>query len=320
MQQRDTYDAAWKDALDTYLREFLDLCAPEIHAAIDWSRGYETRDKELQAIAPVAAKKQTVDVLVAVYLHGGGEHWLALHIEVQNQRDTALPERMFRYNTRLFDTYRRPIASIAVLGDQQAGWRPDQFAYAALGCRVGMEFPAIKLRDLDSAMLAASTNIVACIIEAHLLTMATQRKHTERAVQKFALIRSIYNRGFDAEQIRQAYRFIDTLMRLPKSLDATVYAQVQQFEQERQMTYITTAERIGIEKGERIGIEKGERVGVKKTLVTAIEAKFGAHPPQVDERLTSLIERLDITPLMLAILEAETIDELTQRITMLEAE
>ncbi len=41
------------------------------------------------------------------------------------------------------------------------------------------------------------------------------------------------------------------------------------------MQYITTAERIGIEKGELIGIEKGERIGIekggrKKALETAM--------------------------------------------------
>jgi len=37
------------------------------------------------------------------------------------------------------------------------------------------------------------------------------------------------------------------------------------------MQYITTAERIGIEKGERIGIEKGERIGIEKGERIGIE-------------------------------------------------
>ena len=39
-QPASDYDGAWKAALDVYLQEFLELCFPAIHAAIDWSRPY----------------------------------------------------------------------------------------------------------------------------------------------------------------------------------------------------------------------------------------------------------------------------------------
>ena len=34
-QLPNDYDGAWKAALDVYLQEFLELCFPSIHAAID---------------------------------------------------------------------------------------------------------------------------------------------------------------------------------------------------------------------------------------------------------------------------------------------
>ena len=37
------------------------------------------------------------------------------------------------------------------------------------------------------------------------------------------------------------------------------------------MLYITTAERIGIEKGEKIGVEKGEKIGVEKGEKIGVE-------------------------------------------------
>lgn len=36
----DDYDGAWKAALGVYLQEFLALCFPAIHVAIDRTRSY----------------------------------------------------------------------------------------------------------------------------------------------------------------------------------------------------------------------------------------------------------------------------------------
>jgi hypothetical protein len=48
----------------------------------------------------------------------GGEQWVYIHVEVQGQRDANFPERLFTYNYRLYDRYRRPVASLAVLADE----------------------------------------------------------------------------------------------------------------------------------------------------------------------------------------------------------
>jgi hypothetical protein len=44
----DDYDGPWKAALGVYLQEFLALCFPAIHAAIDWARPYSFLETELQ--------------------------------------------------------------------------------------------------------------------------------------------------------------------------------------------------------------------------------------------------------------------------------
>ena len=51
----DDFDSPWKDALHRFLSSFLAFFLPHIHADIDWSRGYEALDKELQQIARRAA-------------------------------------------------------------------------------------------------------------------------------------------------------------------------------------------------------------------------------------------------------------------------
>lgn len=38
------FDGAWKEALDSYLPQFLELCFPNVYHAVDWSRGFRSHD------------------------------------------------------------------------------------------------------------------------------------------------------------------------------------------------------------------------------------------------------------------------------------
>lgn len=44
------FDNPWKDVLEHFFRHFLEFFFPDAHAAIDWSRDYQSLDKELQQI------------------------------------------------------------------------------------------------------------------------------------------------------------------------------------------------------------------------------------------------------------------------------
>src|SRR6266853_2034535 len=102
------YDSPWKEALDVYFRAFLAFFYPLIHTDIDWSRGVESLDKELQQIAPKSAHgRRYVDKLVKVWRKNGREVWVLLHVEVQMHRQRGFGRRMYVYNTRIFDHFGR---------------------------------------------------------------------------------------------------------------------------------------------------------------------------------------------------------------------
>ncbi|WPL15301.1 hypothetical protein Thiowin_00188 [Thiorhodovibrio winogradskyi] len=44
------YDSPWKEALERFFPEFLELLFPAIHAEIIWSKGVQFLDKEFQKI------------------------------------------------------------------------------------------------------------------------------------------------------------------------------------------------------------------------------------------------------------------------------
>ena len=129
-------DSPWKEAIEHAFPEFIDFYFPRASRQIDWARGYTFLDKELQKIARDGELgRRYVDKLVRVTTLAGEEDWLCVHIEVQGEVDHDFERRMFVYNYRIFDTYDRPVASLAVLADNDPTWRPDHFEYERLGCR-----------------------------------------------------------------------------------------------------------------------------------------------------------------------------------------
>jgi hypothetical protein len=70
-----------------------------------------------QVVRDAELGRRLADALVQVTLTSGEQRWIYVHIEVQGQRDADFAQRMFTYNYRLFDRYACPIASLAVLAD-----------------------------------------------------------------------------------------------------------------------------------------------------------------------------------------------------------
>lgn len=90
------YDSPWKEALERYFPEFMAFFFPDAHADIDWDRGYDFLDKELQAVVRDAELgRRLADKLARVTARDGAEDWLLVHIEVQGQVESDFAKRMF---------------------------------------------------------------------------------------------------------------------------------------------------------------------------------------------------------------------------------
>ncbi|WP_227498549.1 hypothetical protein [Synechococcus sp. PCC 7336] len=89
---RQDFDNPWKDIIESHFAEFLAFFFPEIYAEIDWSRGYEFLNTELQQIVRDAeVGKRWTDKLVKVWRKDGNEAWVIIHVEVQGQPETVFP-------------------------------------------------------------------------------------------------------------------------------------------------------------------------------------------------------------------------------------
>jgi hypothetical protein len=278
LTDHDEFDGPWKMILEGYVPDFLAFFFPKVHAAIDWKRGYEFLDKELQSItADGEIGVRITDKLIKVWHIDGNEAWILIHIEVQNQYDPHFAERMFVYHYRLFDRFRKRVVSLAVLGDSGMTWRPTSFGYELWDCSIAFQFPIVKLIDYRSTQDALHTNAnpFATVILAHLAAQDTRQDDTARSFAKYVLTRRLYQLGYSRQNILDLYRFIDWILRLPADLDRQIWQQIRDYEEEQQMTYISTAERVGLqqglEQGRQQGLEQGRQQGLEQGRQQGLE-------------------------------------------------
>jgi hypothetical protein len=290
----DDYDSPWKEVLEHAFPEFMAFYFPEAHAAIDWSKGYSFKNTELrQVVRDAELGKRFADALVQVTLLDGTEGWVYIHIEVQGEAESQFPKRIYTYNYRLFDRYDRPIASFAVLADQNEHWRPNHFGYDILGCRHRLDFPIAKLLDYaaQADTLEDHINPFALVTLAHLRTRQTRHDPEARYQAKRTLVRLLYKRGWERQRILDLFAVLDWMMRLPDGLEAKLWQDIDQIEGETQMRYVTSIERLATERGLQKGMQQGIEQGMQKEALAILERllskRFGPLSPEIHTRLKS---------------------------------
>ena len=81
--------------------------------------------------------------------------------------------------------------------------------------------------------------------------METKQDKPTRKIWKMRLVRQLYESGYNQSDVLNLFRFLDWLLKLPKALESEFWQELRIYEEERSMPYVTSVERIGIEKGER---------------------------------------------------------------------
>ncbi|MBD2741227.1 transposase [Coleofasciculus sp. FACHB-1120] len=309
------YDSPWKEALEIYFTDFMAFFFPQAYADINWSQGYEFLDTELQQVVRDAELgRRRVDKLVKVWRQNGEETWVLIHIEVQSKVDANFAERMYVYNYRLFDRYRRQVASLAVLADEQASWRPQSYDYEIWGARVSLQFPTVKLLDYEAQWqsLEQSANPFAVIIMAHLKAQATRRNPEGRLQWKLSLVRGLYGRGYSRENILELFRLIEWMMVLPEEFQFGFEETLSRYEEERRMPFITPIERRGIRKG----IVQNSR----ENVIEVLETRFETVPSPIVESVNGIDDPALLKQLLKQAITVSSVEEFQQAIALLSSQ
>jgi hypothetical protein len=325
---QDDYDSPWKEGMELYFKELMQFFFPDIAARIAWKRGYEFLDKELQQVVRDAEiGRKHADKLVRVWSLENETFHVMVHIEVQSDKDPDFARRMYIYNYRIFDKSYRPVTSLAILADEVDSWRPGSYSSEQWGCKINFEFPMVKLmdyaKDIDS--LLEQTNPFAIITAAHLKTKATKNNPQERYTWKWTITRALYEKGFSTKDILALYRLVDWLMWLPEDMTKKFTQDLIAYEEEKKMPYITSAERIGIEKGMAEGMDKGVDIGqllnAREMLLEALDARFSSNTPaDIKKQIQALNNKIMLKRLLRSSIESKDIEEFRKTLEELTAE
>jgi hypothetical protein len=311
-KQKDEQDAPWKKVLRQYFREATEFFFPEIAKVVDWTQPIEFLDKEFMKIAPDAATgKRFADQLVKVYRKRGNPIFLLIHVEIQGSRESGFAQRIFTYSFRILDYLGQPATSVVILCDGDPKWRPSRYGFVLPGTRLDFEFSTVKLLDYRDrwAELEASQNPFAWVVMAHLKMQETRRDKPSRKVWKMRLIRDLHESGYNKIDVLNLFNFVDWLLGLPKALELEFWRELQAYEEERKVPYITSVERIGYDRGLQDGEEKGAQCQARSLLLKQLARKVGSMPDRVIDRINALsIAQLE--SLGEALLDFGSIDDL----------
>jgi len=266
----ENQDSPWKEVLHIFFQYFMAFFFPLADREIEWKRKVRFLDKELQQIFYGASSgRKVVDILAEIYLKNGNSAWILVHVEVQSHKEEGFAERMFVYNYRIYERYKRPVAGFAVLADDNPAWKPNRFGYNVLGCEMGISFPIAKIMDYKHRWddLEKSKNPFATIVMAHLKALETKKDRKGRLHWKLNLIKGLYKKGHTKSNIIALFRFIDGVMTLPQDLENLFWERIQEFEEVKKMPYLCPIEKKFLKEGFEQGIQQGMQQGIQQGIL-----------------------------------------------------
>ncbi len=296
----DDYDSPWKEISGRFFPRLVEFFVPDLYAIIDWSAGYELLEQELrEMLRDAETGPRRVDKIVKVRTVAGKPLYLVLHVEIQVSRESGFSRRMFVYYYRLYDLYPEQVVSLAILADEEPDWEPKSYQHTLHGTKVELCYRTVKIWDYNGrwAELEKDSNPFALVVMAHLKTKATRGDARERLVWKVRLVRQLYERGYEREDVLELFRFIDWLLVLPEEMRKSFRERIEELEQESKMKYVTSIERLGYQEG------------LRDVILAQFEEKFG--PP--DAPIRRLVEKASQEQILLwakKILTASSQDEI----------
>jgi hypothetical protein len=149
---------------------------------------------------------------------------------------------------------------------------------------------------------------------AHLKTKATTGKLPEREQWKWRLIRGLYEKEFEREQIIKLFEIIDNMMTLSPELQSSLESKIKQFEEERTMPLMSNMELRGIERGKEIGVLEKSRDAIK----TVLTVRFGQISSEIEEIIGKMTNPTILEELLKLAATANSLAEFRQSLARIQ--
>ena len=128
-------------------------------------------------------------------------------------------------------------------------------------------------------------------------------------------MRRLYEQGYSREDVVNLFSFIDWVMSLPAGLEQEFWREVRSLEEDLRMPYITSVERIAIQKGIEQGIEQSReqmRQVLLESLALGLELKFGSEGLEIFPEVSQIDGVEQLRAIQSGLRTAQTVAELRQ--------
>ena len=207
-------DEKWKILIGNYLKDFLSFFMPKLNEQIDFDKGYEFLDGELNRIKIKSkSRNRRSDKLVKVYLKDGTEQYLLIHIEIQGYDEDDFSDRMFTYYYRISDLHKtRNITAISVYTENNKSFKPNKFENKVFGTEILYKYNTYKVLEQNEKSLKKSNNIFAFLVLAVLYALKAKDNQKTKLKFKIEITKILVERNYSQEDINELFEFINLFL------------------------------------------------------------------------------------------------------------
>ncbi len=294
-------DQLFKELLQAFFREFLELFYPAIAARLDFQR-VTFLDKEAFADVPEGSRREA-DLVAQVHTLEGEPELLLFHFEVQTQRRREMPYRMFEYYALLRLRRRLPVLPIVVYlapgagGLVQEGYTESLFDTEILTFR----YNVVGLPDLSAANYLDLDNPLGPTLSALM--------HSDEGSRVVRRLASMQKRSLlltDDARRSLLLNIIERYLPLNAAEEAELQERIAQPELREVRDVITSYEERGIEQGIRQGILRGKH----QAVLLVVRSRFGEVPEAVVSQIEAVTEATELDTLLQRALTAADAQDL----------
>lgn len=202
-------DTLWKGIIESLAEEFIRFFFTTYIDEIDFERGFEFLDTELQKLLPEnIAGKRHADKLIKVWLKDGRDVWFLIHVEIQGYQDPQISIRMFECIYRIREKYHRPVTGLVIYTDWERSYHFSAYQEEFMGTSLIYRFNTYVLRDHAPAELATNSNPFAAIMEAAWQHLDQPKDERQLLNLKLDLVQRLKQRSIPREKISLIIDFI----------------------------------------------------------------------------------------------------------------
>jgi len=275
------HDRLFKELLQTFFLEFMDLFFPEVGDDLD-RQSLVFLDKEVFTDV-TSGEKHEVDLVVRARLRGEDSFFL-IHVENQASSKAGFDRRMFRYFSRLYDLHELPVYPIALFSfDEPLRQEPNTHRVEFSSFMVlDFHFRVIQLNRLNWRDFVRQQNPVASALMSKMnMTQA------ERPRVKLECLRLLATLRLDPARMQMISGFVDTYLRLnaqEEGIFQEELATIRPSERERVVQIVTSWMEEGIEQG----LQQGAKNEALALVMRLVARRLGTISPDVQTRISHL--------------------------------